>query len=377
MNSVSSSIVRRYSQLASQVRKEGKIDTSFLSSHYAYPVREDLVGISTPEAAEPQYANDKALSMPFVISTFDEDRDGDVVYPMGCRLENYYKNPVVFFGHQSYEVPIGKSKSPDGKLCVYPEENRIRAVCYFDPGDPDAVFIYNKCKNGYLSAASVAFVPVIAHRRSRQKAQMHEHRHENPPGWYFEEYDLTEWSIVGVPANADAIRDTLDREQSFISPFLYKALKPFAKSIRNCYNGWCPCPPCPGADCSNLFIVPSVGVKNMGSTNTKTVTKGHKCKDCSKSHPCADCKKKSVKSQVKKNTQADMETSTVNVPKKTSKKEDCIARKVAFLVSEGHKPPSQDPQTIAQAYSICCQKQYKTVVIEKRGKDRHYLLVKV
>lgn len=372
MNPVASSIVRRYAQLAKTIQKGGKIDASFLSSHYAYPVREDVIGVSTPEAAEPNLADDKALSIPFVISTFEEDRDGDVVYPMGCRLENYDRNPVVFFGHQSYEVPIGKSKSPQGKLCVYPEENRLRATCYFDPDDPDAVFIYQKCKNGYLSAASVAFVPIIAHRRVRQKANLHENRHENPPGWYFEEYDLTEWSIVGVPANAGAIRDSMDQERSFISPFLYKAMKPFAKQAKTCFNGWCPCPPCPDSKCAKLFVTdPAEGVNKMAS---KPVTKSagsvhkHNCKDCSKSKPCGDCQKKALQKGVKKNTQADMETSTVNVPKKTSKKEDCVSRKIDFLVHEGHKPPNLDPSTAAIAYSYCGGgKGYRTAAVEKVG----------
>jgi hypothetical protein len=57
----------------------------------------------------------------------------------------------------------------------------------------------------------------------------------------FREVDLTEVSIVGVPACAGAIADTLQREKRFISPQLRKALTPYAaRPHGRCFAGWCP-----------------------------------------------------------------------------------------------------------------------------------------
>jgi hypothetical protein len=209
------------------------------------------LGIGQLQAASPLEANDGEGSIPFIISTIDEDRDGDIVIPLGCQLHNYSNNALVFFGHQSHPYPIGVSRSPDGRITVFPEQNRIRATCYFDRADPDADFIYGKVKRGILSAASIAFVPIEAYRRESPEGRTHEHSHSHlgkakpstqantPPGWLFKVYDLTEWSIVGVPSNAGAIRDTWDKEYKQMGPKLQKAWLPYCAKAAKSWNGWC------------------------------------------------------------------------------------------------------------------------------------------
>ena len=42
-----------------------------------------------------------------VISTDNEDRHGEIVDQNGWELENYMSNPVVLWGHNHFEIPVG------------------------------------------------------------------------------------------------------------------------------------------------------------------------------------------------------------------------------------------------------------------------------
>lgn len=198
-----------------------------------------LDGMSAPD--------DRGLA--YVTSTDDEDRDGDIVKPMGIQLKNYSRNPVVFFGHQEMIIPIGVCRSPDDRITVFPEENRVTAVIYFDK-DPDSDLIFQKCLNRTLNATSIAFVPIEAWKRDDiQKARQ---QNSSPPGWYFNQWDKTEVSIVGVPSNPNAVglakdlqgacRDVWDKERGHMSPKLQKAWLPYCAVEKGCWNGWCPVP---------------------------------------------------------------------------------------------------------------------------------------
>lgn len=230
----------RYRQLDDAV-KSGRIQLDYAVQNYAWLARKDLPGslqMARTNAAENTSANDNDASIPWTISVTEEDRDGDVVVAEGCRLEQYALNPCIFFGHQEKPIPIAKSVDPQGRLTVQVMKDRVRAVAYFDQHDEDAMNIYGKVKRGFLSAASVAFVPVEAYRR---EDVVKAHQHEGgASGWIFKVWSMTEWSVVGVPSCASAIRDELDREKSFTSPRLQKALGAYAAVAKGCWGGWCP-----------------------------------------------------------------------------------------------------------------------------------------
>lgn len=194
----------------------------------------------------------------FTVTLYQEDRDGDVVVPRGLETKNYFHNPVWFFGHQSYQVPIGlcrpcgtqdKKYDPTAPIGWYSEDHRTQADLYVDWLDPDAAFIGGKIERGLLSCVSIAFVPIEAERRGYEEKANPRQSPLLPPGWIFHRADVTEVSVVGIPSNAGAYRDILDREKGFMSPRLQKGWEPYCAQAKGCWNGWCPCPPNPDGTC--------------------------------------------------------------------------------------------------------------------------------
>ena len=49
-----------------------------------------------------------ATTPELMCTTMDADRDGDRVFPYGGYLTNFLKNPVLFFSHQTQDLPIGR-----------------------------------------------------------------------------------------------------------------------------------------------------------------------------------------------------------------------------------------------------------------------------
>lgn len=222
----------------------------------------------------------------FTVSVLEEDRDGDVVVPLGCHFQNFSKNPGFYFGHQQWEIPVGQARSSGfDKIYVWPEEKKLRSACRFDRADPDADYIYGKVRRGLLNSTSIAFVPLVASRRDGRdihrafegdKARPH-HSPMMPPGWLFAEYDLTEISIVGVPSNAGAIRDSLDTEGKFLSPRLQKGLATYAAQPKGYWNGWCVGPGCPtGCNLEQTTKEPNKPELPESPTLPKVVQKGLK-----------------------------------------------------------------------------------------------------
>jgi len=126
----------------------------------------------------------------FVISTQNPDRDKDVIHVDGWRFANYNKNPVVLFGHNYRALPVAAGSAPSV------EGDRVLSNADFSASRVDAfaetVRQYVKAK--VLRASSVGFDPM--------KWMYNEERR----GYDFVEHELLEWSIVPVPANAEALQ---------------------------------------------------------------------------------------------------------------------------------------------------------------------------
>jgi HK97 family phage prohead protease len=134
------------------------------------------------------------IEVPFVISTASVDRMKDTIALEGWRLENYAKNPVVLWAHNSYSPPSGKA--PAGARV---EDNALKATAVFASRDlwPFGNMVGRMYLHGYMNAVSVGFQPL--------KYAWNEER----SSWAidFLEQELLEFSAVPIPANPEALVD--------------------------------------------------------------------------------------------------------------------------------------------------------------------------
>ena len=114
----------------------------------------------------------------------------------GLSTDGYSRNPVVMWAHDavgrspSGGLPIGRTleldRGPDG---------RIVAEFEFLEGDPFAQRVRNAWDQGFLRAASISWLPLES--RPVEGGRLRDTRSE-----------LLEWSIVAVPADPDALRES-------------------------------------------------------------------------------------------------------------------------------------------------------------------------
>ena len=145
----------------------------------------------------------------FTISSAAVDRAQDVVDQSGWDLSGYRRNPVVLLQHNSWDFPIGKC------VDIGLEGGDLRATVEFVPADMPsglgelAETTLRLCKEGFLSATSVGFRPIDWDVTSDPARGADDWL----PGFDFRKQDLTEFSIVTVPCNPDAVIDPAHREQ--------------------------------------------------------------------------------------------------------------------------------------------------------------------
>lgn len=123
------------------------------------------------------------------ITTRSIDRDQEVVDPDGADMEDYRKNPVVLFGHNYSELPIGKNiwiKSDDKGL--------IAKTVYANHDFAKTVYDYRK--DGFPLAQSIGFIP-LEWEDSPKDIKGCRRR--------YKKWALLEYSDVPVPANPDAV----------------------------------------------------------------------------------------------------------------------------------------------------------------------------
>lgn len=128
----------------------------------------------------------------FVVSDESVNTYGTRLLSSGARLDNFKKNPVMFYNHRTYALPIGRWE--DLKL----EGGKLVATPVFDENDDFAQQIKAKVENGYLSAASVG-LRVISTSDDPSVVIPGQRRAT------ITEWALREISIVNLPANKNAI----------------------------------------------------------------------------------------------------------------------------------------------------------------------------
>lgn len=140
----------------------------------------------------------------FTISTGAVDRDRDTLAVAGWDVQDYLKNPVLLWAHDSDELPIGRA------VAVVKRGSALHATFEFAPADihPFADQVFRLLKAGFLKAVSVGFMPLEwAYDEARG-------------GFNFLKQSLLEVSVVPVPSNPQAL---LEAKRAGIETGLVKA----------------------------------------------------------------------------------------------------------------------------------------------------------
>ena len=157
------------------------------------------------EATEKQFIGDgfkvesidgEERTVTAVISTDAIDRDSEVLLPKGADIEQFQKNPVVLWSHNSSLPPIGKA------LWIERKGKKIIAKVQFATTEL-AEEVWQLFKGGFLKAFSVGFIPIESRSPTpddiRKKPEWAEVRR------IFSKWLMLEASAVGVPSNPEAL----------------------------------------------------------------------------------------------------------------------------------------------------------------------------
>jgi hypothetical protein len=236
-------MVAAISQLLTARKKLWTPETDTRGYAQEHPRLKDALSIVSPNPGR-LAVDESSMSASFVISTMQPDRMGDVVVPEGVYLENYKKNPIVFFGHQVptfigqlAPLPIGKAEDPSGQLTIIvrPQQDIIGTV-YFSQKLLLAQQVFELVVEDILRATSIGFNPLgdPVHLGDDEP-----HPLSPWPGCKFERWELLEFSIVGIPCNPGAVRSILSRNKlagDAIDPMIRKSLEPLAAAPK----AWAP-----------------------------------------------------------------------------------------------------------------------------------------
>ena len=132
--------------------------------------------------------NESERSITALVSTAARDRMGEVLLPEGADLKQFKKNPVVLFGHNYSQPPIGRAmwikKTAEGIL----SKVQFATTAFADE-------VYQLYKDGFMKAFSVGFLP----------KEFSDGDGKKQPRRTYSKWELVEYSAVPVPANPEAL----------------------------------------------------------------------------------------------------------------------------------------------------------------------------
>ena len=149
----------------------------------------------------------------FVASDNSVDSYGTVLPVDKWDLKRYQGNGIVGYMHDVYGDSWTKSADPDdiiGKGEAFVEDDKLVVRITFEPADLNerADKIYRKIQFGSLHAVSVGF------RATAKGHKGDEERGENPNVYYYNGQELLEVSVVNIPANANALKRSMEEEEA-------------------------------------------------------------------------------------------------------------------------------------------------------------------
>lgn len=166
----------------------------------------------------------------FIISTSAKDRHKTIVNMDGWQLDNFNRNPVVGYQHNVYGDNWCTPPNPDDVLGIgkaWTEEMDGRKVLMgsvqFETADinPLAEKVFRKVLNGTLRATSVGFMEI---GKGEWKKVVDEKGVEVDRTYYFKGQELLEFSIVNIPANAEAVKRSLNHHTNAALSYITRLL---------------------------------------------------------------------------------------------------------------------------------------------------------
>jgi HK97 family phage prohead protease len=140
----------------------------------------------------------KNRTITFIGTKETPDRTGDIVRAAGIELENFQKNPVFLWNHNTAIPAIGRIQS------VTLSGNGLLFDVEFAPSDVDefADGIFKRFAEGFLSAVSIGFIPKDIEPIFSNDGTL--------VGLDILRSELLELSAVNVPAHQDALAASMD-----------------------------------------------------------------------------------------------------------------------------------------------------------------------
>jgi hypothetical protein len=162
------------------------------------------------------------------ISSESPDRTGEVVIAKGMNDAQFAANPIVTLGHAYNLPPVGKSlwrkRVRDGQRIgikaktVYPP--RPEAWPEQDTWPPDQVFALIQA--GLLQGKSIGFLPTKVHVPDSKEVQ--KNGWSESVGLVIDEWLLLEYACVFLPANQDALVESVAKGSLTLSDDMLHAL---------------------------------------------------------------------------------------------------------------------------------------------------------
>ncbi len=134
----------------------------------------------------------------FIISTDDEDRDGDIVKQHGWEFDEFSKNPIALLQHD-HKQPVGKWSNITTRKRANGGFETVADLTLAPPVSDVLKYANALVEAGILNATSVGFAVKSAEKRKDANGKPRR-------GSIIHKAVLREVSLVSVPANQNAIR---------------------------------------------------------------------------------------------------------------------------------------------------------------------------
>lgn len=156
----------------------------------------ELYRIHLPVEIDVKAIDEERRVIPFIATTEDVDRDGDIILAKGWDFKHFKRIGTILYGHDYRGLPIGR---PVDKKVEVIDGGRTRIPVQFASPEmnPFADQVFRMAKGGFLLTGSVGFIwskrsPRMVTEKGKGEVQV---------GWVFEKQELLEFSIVPVPSN--------------------------------------------------------------------------------------------------------------------------------------------------------------------------------